>query len=350
MDVLEYIAEQKKIKGDNFRVKLIRMSTIFDLVKENLRAMFTYKNLPESIPEEFIEKFFIEDGMICGWILDDANKLGNVDFKDKVIVSRCTLGPDPNPYGQGTKPIATTLNGYVKHFDNFDKIAVGFNNQLHKTDMDFCFLVAKTVTELLTSLDTNTINSRDKKIFKVVDDTQKAQIEAAYQNVVDDVPVIVVTKDRAIDRLIEDETSKGSIDLLDMTDVSNSDKLQYIVKAVDDVMRWAYTLYGQAVQGNGKMAQQTVDEIQGNTSTSFILPNERLKMRKRWVEDMNKKFGLEIEVDFSDAWKVEEIKYQKESDIDEDGDLEELEDPEEDTETEEIEKEEEKDDEETSED
>ena len=79
MTIQEYIAEQKK-KNDNFKIKLLRMSTIFDLVTENLRAMFKYDNLPESIPEEAIEKFFVENGMIAAWILDDNSKPGNKDF------------------------------------------------------------------------------------------------------------------------------------------------------------------------------------------------------------------------------------------------------------------------------
>ena len=336
MTIQEYIAEQKKTKGDNFKVKLLRMSTIFDLVTENLRAMFKYHNLPESIPEEAIEKFFVENGMIAAWKLDDNSKPGNEEFFEKLIVSNVDLGTAPNPYGKGTQPIVSTLNGYTKQFTSFDDIAIGYNNKLYKSDLDFCFLVSKTVAELLTSLDCNVINSRDKKIFKVIDDVQKKQIEEAYDNVVDDKPIVVVTNDSLINQLVKSETDADSVELLDLTDVSNSDKLQYIVKAVDDVMRWAYTLYGQAVQGNGKMAQQTVDEIQGNTSTSFILPNERLKMRKKWVEEVNAKFGTDITVDFSEAWKVEEIKYKNESDINGDGEIDDLEETEETEETEEI--------------
>ena len=112
---------------------------------------------------------------------------------------------------------------------------------------------------------------------------------------------------------------------MEITDVKNADKLQYIVKAIDDVMRWYLTLYGQAIQGNAKLAQQTVDEVQGTTSASFILPNDKLRMRKKAIEEVNALFGTDIEVDFSDAWKTESVKYKKEADIDENGELEELE-------------------------
>ena len=47
-------------------------------------------------------------------------------------------------------------------------------------------------------------------------------------------------------------------------------------------------------------------------------------MRKKAIEEVNALFGTDIEVDFSDAWKTESVKYKKEADIDENGELEEL--------------------------
>ena len=58
---------------------------------------------------------------------------------------------------------------------------------------------------------------------------------------------------------------------------------------------------------------------------SFILPNDRLKMRRKGWDKVNKLFGTNVTVDFSDAWKTESIKYKKEADIDENGELEEME-------------------------
>jgi hypothetical protein len=51
-----------------------------------------------------------------------------------------------------------------------------------------------------------------------------------------------------------------------------------------------------------------------------------LYQRKLWLERMKAK-GLipeTADIDFSKAWKVEEVKYQKEADIDENGELEEV--------------------------
>ena len=125
--------------------------------------------------------------------------------------------------------------------------------------------------------------------------------------------------------------------------------MQYIAKTVDDYLRWCCGLYGQNIQGNGKLAQQTVDEVNGQTSFSFVLPNDMLYQRKQWLERM-KELNLvseDADIDFSRAWKVEEVKYEKEADINEDGDIEEVTETAETEETEEVTEKEGEEDEET---
>ena len=162
--------------------------------------------------------------------------------------------------------------------------------------------------------------------FKVSDDKEAAAVKEAFTKIKDDSEPIQITSNNVLaEALAEAGAGSETIKVLDITDVKNADKLQYIVKAIDDVFRWFFSMIGQAIQGNGKLAQQTVDEVQGTTSMSFILPNDRLKMRRRGWDKVNEIFGTSVTVDFSDAWKTESIKYKKEADIDENGEFEELE-------------------------
>ena len=72
------------------------------------------------------------------------------------------------------------------------------------------------------------------------------------------------------------------------------------------------------------MAQQTVKEVDGSTSLSFIYPNDRLRQRQKGFDKFNKLFGTDISVRYSDAWLTESIKYKNEADIDSDTLLEDL--------------------------
>ena len=297
--------------------KLLKAWTIKDIFINTLTSMFTYGNTPESFNLDFVERYLVMNGSAAAWILDDPNA---VRYKNELICSIGCPAERPDAYGIGEKYIATTANGYVKTLDDTNG-AIGYNNSLHISDMNVINQFSDMVTEMLISLKTNVLYSRYKPVFKASNDQEKKAIEEAFKSVKDDLAPIVITSSNVLAEL---EGNADTVKTLDITDVKNSDKLQYIIKSLEDVFRLFYTLYGQCIQGNGKKAQQTVDEVQGSTSTSFILPNDKLRQRRKWVDTINRLFGREFTVDFSDAWKTESIKYKKEADIDENGELEEL--------------------------
>ena len=283
-----------------------------------LSSMFTYEDLPDSIPEEFIEQFLITNGSIAGWTYDGPDE----DFKDKKIITVGSEANQPNVYGIGSRYIGNTQNGYVKTLTPGKDCAVIYNNSLHESDMLLINAFADMVTEAFTSLKTNILYSRNKPVFKASKDQERAAIREAFNKIKNDLEPIIITSDNVMEQI---EGADDPIKVLDITDVNNADKIQYIVKTIDDLFRWFFTLYGQSVQGNGKMAQQTVKEVDGSTSLSFVYPNDRLKMRRRGWDQFNKLFGTNVTVRFSDAWLTESIKYKNEADIDGDQMLEEAE-------------------------
>ena len=304
--------------------KVLKAWSLKDVLINYLAPMFKYEELPDSIPEEFIERFHILNGDIAVWKLDDPNAFR---YKDELIVSCCGYADKPDVYGIGERVIATTLSGYVKEdLKEGESCIVIHNNSLYTSDMPIICYFTDMFTEMLTSLKTNIIYSRLKPVFKVSDEKERAAVLEAFTKIKDDSEPIQITSTNVLAEALAEAGANptDTIKVLDITDVKNADKLQYIVKCIDDAFRWFFSMIGQAIQGNGKLAQQTVDEVQGTTSMSFILPNDRLKMRRKGWDKANKLFGTNVTVDFSDAWKTESIKYKKEADIDENGELEEL--------------------------
>lgn len=304
--------------------KVLKAWSLKDIAININATMFTYKNLPDSIPQEFIERFLVLNDPVVFWKLDDPQ---TPRYKGELIVSPAGYSDEPDCYGLGAHIIATTLGGYAKEglTPGVDCVVM-HNNSVYTGDMPVICQAVDAITEMFTSLNTNIIYSRLKPVFKASTDKEKAAIETAFNSIKDDSKPIVITSKNVVE---EDIEGAETIKVLEITDVKNADKLQYIVKAIDDVMRWYLTLYGQAIQGNAKLAQQSVDEVQGTTSSSFIIPNDKLRMRRKAIEEVNELFKEllpygDIEVDFSDAWKTESLKYKKEADIDENGEIEEL--------------------------
>lgn len=284
---------------------------------EILASMFTYEGLPDSIPEEFVEQFLIMNGSTAGWRYDGSDE----KFFDKLIVSIGDSADAPNVYGIGKKYIAATQNGYVKTLTPDEDGVIIWNNSTKTSDMGIINAFADMITEEVLSLKSNIYYSRNKPVFKANTDIEKNAIREAFNNIKNDLEPIVITSNNVLEQL---DGADEAIKVLDITDVQNADKIQYIVKAIDDTFRWFFTFYGQSVQGNGKMAQQTVKEVDGSTSLSFIYPNDRLKQRQKGFDKFNKLFGTEISVRYSDAWLTESIKYKNEADIDSDTLLEDL--------------------------
>ena len=299
--------------------KVIKAWSLRDVCININATMFTYKNLPDSIPQEFIERFLVMSDPVIFWKLDDPDAYR---YKDELIVSAGDYAGRPDAYGLGERVIANTLSGYVKSdlTPGVDCVVM-HNNSIYTSDMPVIAQAVDLLTEALTSFNTNIIYSRLKPVFKATTDKEKSAIETAFNSIKDDSKPIVITSRNVIEEELE---GSESIKVLEITDVKNADKIQFIVKAIDDLFRWYLTLYGQAIQGNAKLAQQTVDEVQGTTSASFIIPNDKLRMRRKAIEEVNSLFGTNIEVDFSDAWKTESVKYKKEADVDENGEFEEL--------------------------
>lgn len=294
MDLFDLIKKQLKREGGSDKIMTREM--LRRLVWVSLNGMFEYNGLPESVRTEFLEQFTKQDGTSVLW-----------QYNNEWIASTGDYASMPDVYGLGEKVKAVTLNGITADLVPDKDCVVVWNNSLMYPDTPVVEFAVDFLTELFASLKSNIIYSRLKPIFRADNDTIKAAVENAFKQVSDNEP-IVVSSENMLAKMVEGADWQD-LNVLNITDPENSNKLQYLVKCIDDVMRWIYGLYGQAIQGNGKLAQQTVDEVNGDTSISFILPNDMLKQRKKAIAKFNELSGYNARVDFAKAWKTEETKY-----------------------------------------
>lgn len=300
MNTFELICKYSKYAGEMQKYNL--RETLKTNILTSLNGMFEYTGLPETIRPEFLESYLHHEGTAVLYRQDGEWIAAMGDYANQ-----------PDVYGLGTEVIATTLNGIATHglIPNKDCVVV-WNNSSLTSDLPIINIAVDILTELFCSLKSNIIYSRLKPIFRADNDTIKRAIEEAFKKVTDNDPIIV-TSDNLLNKLVEGQ-SWEDVNVLNITDPENATKMQYLVKCVDDVLRWIYGVFGQTIQGNGKLAQQTVDEVNGDTSLSFIIPNNMLNQRRKALEIFNQLSGNNASVDFSKAWKTEEVKYISEAD------------------------------------
>lgn len=275
-----------------------------NILNEFHLGMFEYTNTPDTLLTNFLEYYLIKDGRVAVWRVPEGK--GSPGFPaGSLIATTCTMGDKLNPYGEGSEVICTTKNGTSVIFDRYSNdVAVGFNNltELPCVDMrDDADMLA----EIDTSLRFLVFWTRLAPIIRCANETERQELVAAFKNIKEGIPVTLISR-----KILKDLNLGENFSIDDLTRPDFADKIQYTARLREDVLRWHYTRYGQVVQGDTKMAQQSVDEVNGTVSSSLTIPLNMLKMRKALVDEINRKFGTNIEVEFSGAWRGEVNKYE----------------------------------------
>ena len=284
-------------------IKKDQEAICFNGLLDVLVSTFNWEGLPESVRPEYIELY-----------LNIYGQCAIVEVNGDYIAAQVNRGGAPDVYGLGTTPIISTLNGYTETYDECisdvmyktgGKRGVIIYNNAIKTGNTFLRIFSSLLTEAINSFYQNIIHSRYIPVFVASSDIVKKAVENAMPQIMEGKPVVVV----ADNILTEIENGLQPLQTVPITDVDKQEKIQFISKTIDDLFRWFLSFYGQAVQGNGKLAQQTVDEVNGTTSASFILPENGFRCRKKAIELMNKIFGWNAAISYNKPWAVELEKY-----------------------------------------
>ena len=264
----------------------LRYNTYFDILLNTLLEMFEYDGLPETIPQRFLELYL--------------HTYGNVfisKINGDIYATGGTLSGEIDAYGLGTDAITVCPIGQAQGKRDID-IVYAINNSTASPDM-LVYWIAHLLQENDNSLEHNIIYSRLLPIPKVSDEKDKQ----AFDDIIDKL-IKGDLKAFASKNILADELGEGT-EVLNISDANKVDKLQYLSRFADDILKKFYNFYGQPINSQNKSAQSISDEIHGMDSVSFILPIQMLKCREKMCEDINRIFGLNVSVKFSTTWALE---------------------------------------------
>lgn len=266
-----------------------RYVTFFTLLWNALLEMFEWKNLPDTIPKRFLEGILHAEGevFVC-------REKGS----ENVIAGHGTLSGEVDVYGMGTECIVTYPGNSVNGKRGID-IAYGINNDTATPDM-LTYWIAHLLGEISKSEALNVKYSRYLPIPKLNDEKDKNAFVDIMKKLEDGELTAFVSKN-----VLAKEIGCDAPEVFNLSDVKDVDKLQYLSRYYDDVIKRFFNFYGQALQNQNKSAQSISDELHGMDSVSFIIPLQMLNCRKALCQQINDIFGLDVDVEFSPAWKLE---------------------------------------------
>lgn len=279
----------------------IRENQIFINLLLFLTSMFDYEGFAPEVNTDFIEFYDCLTPLACCGIYKNQN--------GREILGYATEGGLLNEYGIPNVFNINTLNqNHKEGVVDGENAAICWNNKTHTNDL----AQLARFTELFNLVDTAQKclirYARLFPVFEIDNEQVKQQLQEALKNADNGEPFTYVNK--GLSKIGID--GQPNMKILQLGDISAVDKIQYLSTYHNDLLRRFFTMYGMSYSQSMKQAQQSIEEIHSDMNVSWIIPNDRLKQRKKFVETYNKVFGHNATVKYSEAWLNAYNKYMKE--------------------------------------
>ena len=188
--------------------------------------------------------------------------------------------------------------------ENDKDIVLFYNTSNGLPDFNIVWL-AKMLGETDVSIYKNILFARYAPLLRVKSEKEKQQLTEAINKIVEGKISTLVSDD-----LFEDILSKEQDPVLNITDVANSDKIQYLSHLYQDIIKRFSMEYGCPISGVEKMAQQNNAEINGDVAYSWLTPIDMLNQAKEGCKRARELFPeLSIEAHFGTLHELMYIKF-----------------------------------------
>lgn len=276
----------KKNKVSSEALNRYRENAYYYYEMNSIMSMFEYGNI--DFRKEFLEVQLLKHGWAA--IAKDPN--------NKIYAGYCATY-DLDEYGLPTGD----CNFFTRHGYSFPAVigetcVIGYNNDIRLPE----FLLEQTA-KMFSETDISMMSALQKSRVNPIPVAGDSKVKTAIENILTQVEqgeTKVIAYEGCIDDLME---GKDPVTILNLTDPNQTDKLQYLSKFYDDILRRIATFYGHSLSSGSKMAQVTSAELEGYTTFSRIYPYIMLDSRKAFIEECNQVLGTNMSVDFSKAWE-----------------------------------------------
>lgn len=239
--------------------------------------VFEFKNLPEFIDVSYLNKTLLRNGSIA-FFMDEV--LGLIALPYDVIGNF-------DIYGRPLEIMARAANGtYYKKLKRDEFVIMYDNNGRYPIFLDICQMAERIALSKRT-IDVNIVQQRTPRIWKTSQD-KKRTLQDMLSN---------------IDGMEENIATYESIDIDDMNVVLAP--APFVADKIDLHLdkEWAefYRLIGVANLVEQKKERMIKDEMSASQGGTIASRFSRFEPRKRAIEEINKKFGTNIEVSYYDG-------------------------------------------------
>lgn len=240
--------------------------------------MYEWRNLPDTVDERFLELTLFSDGMA-------------VFFRDDILGElclQCMIGGELDVYRIPIDRTAYATNGYQMRLNNQNSVII-FNNYTHTNSMLDVEMYARRLYEIERTIDVNVKAQKTPLIVRATEN-QRLTMKNLYMQYDGNEPFIFGDNNLDMDAIKVLPTNAPYV----------ADKLNILKR---QIWNEALTYLGIENSNTEKKERLVSDEVNSNLGGVAAQRFCRLNARRKAADQINKMFGLNIEVDFREEVK-----------------------------------------------
>lgn len=237
-------------------------------------SMFEWQNLPNTVDARFLEMALFGDGKAL-FFKDDVMGFLGLQF----------MGTAPlSVYRIPMRRIAYSANGYHAEYDETNSVII-WNNQTHTNSYTDVATASERLYEIQRTIDTNIKAQKTPVMITAKNEQQRLSMKNAYMQYDGNQPFIFADKDLDLNSIKALTTQAPYV-----ADV--------LFNAKKEIWNEVLSSLGVPVTDRVKRERLLAAEIAGDKASSVAQQFVRLEPRKKACEEINKMFGLDVQVTY----------------------------------------------------
>ena len=257
-------------------------------LSELAMSMFKWKNLPDSVDPRFLEYTLFYEGAAVFFKdkdLTDVNLSENEQGEDGTYLAlQVVLGGKLNVYRVPNNRKAYAVNTYNKQLDAKDSVII-WNNMLRLPEYGRMMFYANKLYQIDRAIDVN-VKGQRFPIAILCDENQRLTLKNVYMQYDGNEPFIFGDKNLDLNAIQVVNTGSPYV----------ADKLQQLK---NNIWSEAMMCLGIPNSPSEKKERLVANEAKVSQGGTLASRSSRLEMRKRACDEINKMFGLEIDVEYN---------------------------------------------------
>lgn len=268
------MAKRKRTPWDSFDLNNRTYTHYYNRLTELAISIFEWRGLPDSIDPRFLELTLFSDGMAV-FFKDDV--------MDKYLALQTMIGGNLDVYRIPKIRTAYAANGYNMKLDERNSVII-FNNMLHTNCLSDIELFAYKLYECDRTMVVN-IKAQKTPVMITCDENQRLTMKNLYAQYNGNEPFIFGGKDIDMKKVQAITTGAPYV----------ADK---VYETKTQIWNEAMTYLGISNVSMIKKERMVTDEVSRNMGSTVASRYTRLEMRKQACKQINKMFGLNIDVEY----------------------------------------------------